>query len=364
MMLELYGEKDISKATIKTISQNPDSLQHKIIERWPANHKTGDATTALMRFQELKQFMQFVHGMSARKKEFPECVSELYLNQKKGKKLFDLPSEEKVAELIRQATDVMFMAFYFTLYNSAGRLGEIASLKVKDVVFNGTEALIRIRESKTDQREVVLLDNTLLAKYLAIHPYRLEPDFQERLFFVSIHPVSYGRPLNHAMVSNNLKKTAKRIGINSIHLHEMRHWKASHLTIRGLSDNQLKVLLGHSYSSKATARYLHLGGGDVADAIRRIYGKTPSKAFENDLQDPKKCNICGTINAFTESICTLCKRPLGIMERMKVSEERKNEMEIMKEEMRLLREMIQRRINPEIEKVDIGQLHAIITGGK
>lgn len=314
--LELYGNRDISQATIQTISKDADCLQQKIVDRW------DNETTILMRFQELKQFMKFVHGIPRRRKEFPQCVSELYIETKKGKTIFDLPSEEEVAELIRQANDQMYRAFYFCLYQSAGRFGEIANLKVKDVVFKGAEAVISIHDSKTDERVVTLMDNSLLAQYLAVHPFREEKNFYEKLFFVNLHPNAYGKPLNHAMVSNNLKKTARKTKLKKVHLHALRHWRATHLAKRGLSDIELKALLGHTFSSKATARYLHIAAADVTQSIRRAMGQETEMKPKPDVQGLKVCTVCNTSNPFTESICSLCKRPLGVSEWLKLEEER------------------------------------------
>jgi len=351
--LELYGDQDISNASIGTISKDPGSLQQKIVDKW------DNPTTVEMRFQELKQFLKFVHGIPRRKREYPPCVSELYIERKKGKTIFDLPSEEKVAELIRESRDPMYKAFYYTLYNSGGRFGEIASLKVKDVEFRGSEAVLSIHESKTDQRKVLLLDNSLLAQYKAVHPHRLEPDFEERLFFVNVQPNAYGKPLNHPMVSNNLKKTAKRIGFNKIHLHALRHWRATHLVVRGMNEVQLKVFLGHSFSSKATARYLHVGSSDSNNSIRKLFDKDMVVLPKADVQAPKVCAICGTKNPFSESLCKLCQRPLGIIERSKMEEE----MQAMREELRIMKEIVLRKIDLDKEKPSVSVLKEIVQTG-
>ncbi|MDP2666400.1 MAG: tyrosine-type recombinase/integrase [Candidatus Diapherotrites archaeon] len=316
-IMAVLGEmfcRDFESATKDDI-QGQEGLVSKIMHKW-----TND-TTKEMYIQGLKQFYKWF-GQTT---EYPEVVKGIKFQKKKGKKLLDIPTEEKIAELIQAAGNPMHKAMISTIYSSAGRIGEIARLQVKDVIFQDDEAVIHILHSKTEERQVLLVDSTvqLLREALLYHPHRDKEDFQDRLLFVSVAPSSYGKPFGYAAIVKILKQCAEKVRIKGLHPHLLRHARATHLIQRGLNEMQLKVVLGHSYSSRATAVYLHLSGKDTYDAIRTVNGK---KRITEEKQNPllgKKCDICATNNTFEDKVCRKCQRPLGVLERMEYKDQMK-----------------------------------------
>lgn len=348
LMAQLFG-KDLETATKEDI-QGEGGLQSKIVERWGKND-----TTIGMYLQILKQFYRWLYHIHPKSPETPEPIKGMYFMKKKGKKIFELPTEQQVAKLIATPNHIMYRALFSTIYNTAGRIGEIATLKVKDVVFNNQEAIVNITNSKTDARPVLLLDSavSLLREWLAVHPYRDEIDFQNQYLFVSVSTNAYGKPMTYPAITKTLKQSAKKMGLNNVSLHKLRHWKATHLILRGMNETKLKAILGHSFNSKATAVYLHVASKDTFETIREIYHKERVKPAE-DPQQAKTCPSCGYSNDFTQTACIRCNRPIGLNEGIPSKEKEimatqeisalKEKIELIERSMNILVEAI--RLNP------------------
>ncbi len=328
---ELHG-KDLETTTKEDV-KGENGLQSKIIARWGKND-----TTVSMYFQVLRQFYKWLYQIPRGSNRRPEPVEDLFFMKKKGKRIFELPSEMQVAQLIANADTILYKALFSTIYNTAGRIGEIATLRVKDVVFQKDQAIVNITQSKTDQRPVLLLDSavSILREWLAVHPQRNQHNFSDCFLFVSISTNAYSQPLTHPAITKMIKKTGKSIGMPRVSLHKLRHWKATHLILRGLSETKLKAILGHSFNSHATAVYLHVASKDTFDSIREIYHKKKEQ-IAIDPQESQICAFCGSMNDFTQKACVRCNRILGLNNDLPVSNEAaKKEMDNMRNKMELL----------------------------
>ena len=304
-LMEMHG-KDFATTTKEEI-QGPNGLVIKVMEEWPND------TTKEMYLQALRQFFKFLYQSD----EYPEPVRGIKFQKKKGRKLLDIPPEEKVAELIHATPNPIHKAMLSTLYASAGRIGEISTLKVRDLEFNGDECIVSIHHSKTDQRKVLLVDSSvqLLREALLAHPKKDSPNFRDTYLFVSVDPRSYAQPYTYAAIAKILKECARKINLSGLHPHLLRHARATHLIQRGLSETKLKVFLGHSFSSRHTGRYLHLASKDVFDSIRTVNGKQNVPEKINPFM-PKICGICSFANDSSQILCKQCQRPLGLNERL------------------------------------------------
>jgi len=69
-----------------------------------------------------------------------------------------------------------------------------------------------------------------------------------------------------------LKDAARKAGINKrVHPHLLRHTRTTHLA-KVLTEDQLRVYFGWIPAPEVPARYVHLSGRDVDDALARLYG--------------------------------------------------------------------------------------------
>ncbi|MEK6970158.1 MAG: tyrosine-type recombinase/integrase [archaeon] len=335
LLAELHG-KDFETTTKEDI-KGENGLQSKIITRWGKNE-----TTIGIYLQTLRQFYKWMYHIPRGSTRCPEPVEDLFFIKKKGKRLFELPSEEQVAKLIANTDNILYKALFSTLYNTAGRIGEIATLRVRDVVFEKGQAVVHITQSKTDQRPVLLIDSavSILQEWLSVHPLRDQLNFPDCHLFVSISNNAYAKPLTHPAIAKMLKKNGKKVGIASISAHKLRHWKATHMIMRGLNETKLKAILGHSFNSKATALYLHVASKDTFDSIRQIYHKEKME-IQIDHQENKTCAYCGGINDFSRTACTRCNRTLGLNNELPITNEsQEKEMNDLKEKMMMLERSI------------------------
>ncbi|MDP2666895.1 MAG: tyrosine-type recombinase/integrase [Candidatus Diapherotrites archaeon] len=313
---EMLG-KDFDKATKEDI-QGTDGIVSKILKKW------SNDTTREMGIQSTKQFYKWLLGEN---EEYPDIVRKIKFRRKyKEEYLKEILTKEEVAKVIDTADHPMKKALIGTLYSAGPRISELGLLSVKDVEFQDDEAVISITESKTRRRRVIIVNSTvkLLHDWFAIHPNRNKPDFRETPLFVSVSHQKYGRRMEYASICKMLKVTTALAGIQKpCNPHHWRHSFATHLAQDGYSEYQIKIILGHSMTSKSTARYIHMAGQGVFDVVRKKNGK---KIMDEGAQKPaleyKKCDTCGYgENTFNQLVCNKCMRPLGIAERLQYKDQ-------------------------------------------
>ena len=313
---ELLG-KDFDAATKEDI-QGSSGLITAIFRKWSNN------STREMNVKFIRQFYKWLLGNN---EDFPEIVRGIKFRKKSGESYpKDLLTKEEVGKIIDAADHPLKKALIGLLYSTGARVGEIGLMQVRDVEFQDDEAIVHITESKTTQRKVLVVNSAvhLLRDWLSIHPLRRNPNFREMPLFVSVSHQKYGRRLEYEGIRQMLKRTTFLSGIpKPSNPHHWRHSFATHLAQDGYSEYQIKIILGHSMTSKATARYIHMAGRDVFDTIRKKNGK---KIIEEDAQKPaleyKKCDTCGHAdNTFNQILCNKCMRPLGISERLQYKDQ-------------------------------------------
>ena len=218
----------------------------------------------------------------------------------KVNKLPEVLSEDEVRLLIAHAGGVRDRALVATLYESGARVGELLSLKVGDVVFDGYGAVVRL-SGKTGMRRVRLVAySKLLADWLNAHP---EPEPDAPLW---VKPD--GKPLGYQLVRRVLKRAARRAGIRKrVYPHLLRHSRATHLA-NYLTEAQMKEFFGWTQSSRMAGVYVHLSGRDVDEAILAMYGL---KRREDGRSGPRLCAKCGELNPPTSLVCSRCGTSLS-----------------------------------------------------
>ena len=143
------------------------------------------------------------------------------------------------------------------------RLSEIITLRWSDVDYE--RRLLRIRESKTGAKTVVLSD----AAYEIFRKIEKVPD--------NPYVIIGERDRAHLV---NLRKPWYRIraraGLNDVRIHDLRHTFASFAAESGISLPIIGALLGHSQPT--TARYAHIANDPLIKASQRTgsHGSHPS----------------------------------------------------------------------------------------
>lgn len=341
---ELLG-KDFDSATKEDI-QGENGLLSKIMHRW------SNETTRRMSIQVLRQFYRWLY----QSEELPEVVRGIKLHRKSMRRYpKEIFTEEEVEKIISAAQTPLHRALVSTLYSTGCRIGELASLQVRDVLFQEDEVIIHVRESKTDERQVLLVDSSVvyLREWLTNHPLRnvdtpsvsvsnvrsvmtvrnaskntkTPPqnggfavrsvrNFKEAPLFVSTKSDHLGSPLTYPAIRKVLKTIMQRSQVNKpFNPHHWRHSRATHLA-KHLNEAQLCKVMGWRIGSPMASIYVHLAGKDTHDALRNAYGKASAERLEINTLKQKVCQTCGHANSSVELVCRKCLRPFSLADRL------------------------------------------------
>jgi len=289
---EILG-KDFDKATKEDIERVVSEIQRRNYSAW--TKKDYKST--------IKRFYKWLNG----DKEYPELVKwiKTTLPKKDTKLPSDLLTEDDIKKMVDACRNDRDKALIFTLYESGARIGEICSLRIKDVKFDEYGSIL-IVTGKTGMRRVrIIAADPYLRAWMNKHPQRDNPEaylwIKENL-----------KPMSHAAISKVIKKAAEKAGIKKrVHAHLFRHSRATFLA-KYLTEAQLCQYFGWTQGSKMASIYVHLSGRDMDKALLGIYGiKLKEKKEEGKLK-PKICPRCKERNAYNAVFCSRCGLPLDI----------------------------------------------------
>ena len=159
------------------------------------------------------------------------------------------------------------------LYATGCRVGELVSIKVKDIDFNRRSILIVGKGNKERFLNYGEYCEDILNKYLIDGYLSLNKNDSEYLFLNN-----NGGVLTERGVRFILDKIIKQTGINkNISPHMIRHSFATHLLNEGCDLLTVQKLLGHE-SIKATQIYTHV----TTDRLKEVYYHSFPRAKKDD----------------------------------------------------------------------------------
>ena len=231
--------------------------------RWLRSN-TGERTWILY-ITLLKAILRWLNG------EAPEWLTELarQLPRPRPEELIreKLIEPEELKRLLTYARHPRDKAIISILYETGVRIGELLSLRLRDVeaLEDGTYRLL-VR-GKTGVRNVVIIDAApYLKAYLAVRRGPRHPGAP--LFTIIRGPVRALRPDSWRVW---LRKLCKIAGLSrTVHPHMFRHTRMTELA-RVLTEQELKVVAGWARDSRMAAVYVHLSGRDAEAALRKAH---------------------------------------------------------------------------------------------
>ncbi len=250
----------------------------------------------------LKVFHKWLNGNN----EYPECVAWMRVKENRIKKLpEELLTPEDVKLLLKFCENKRDKALVAVLWESGARAGEIGTMKIKHVAFDEFGCKITIN-GKTGMRRIRLVSAALyLLEWINHHPRREDP---EAPLWVSTN-VDKVSLMTYDALRLQLHKIARRVGLKKpVNPHNFRHSRATYLA-QFLTEAQMKEYFGWVRDSDMAARYVHLSGKQMDDAILKLYGLKKEEKKE-DILKPLKCPRCSHVNDVTFEYCEKCWLPL------------------------------------------------------
>jgi len=261
----------------------------------------------------LKKFYKWMKGSD----EYPPEVRWIKVKRKRNSKV-KIPEElltpDEIKGMIESTTNVRDRALVAVLYESGCRIGEILSLKIRNVTFDQHGGILSVPHfCKTGTRRVrIVLSVPYLTEWLNKHPDKDNPE-------AYLWP---GRKsiLSHTRARHILVTLAKRAGIKKrIFPHLFRHSRATYLA-NFLTEAQMKEYFGWVQDSDMASVYVHLSGRDVDRAILKLHGIEREDTQEDQPLSPRPCPRCGKTNPHTNSFCSRCGMPLDEREAVRIIE--------------------------------------------
>jgi len=282
---------------------------------------------------------------------YPEEVRWIKTTFKKGRGKLpeDMLAQEDIRKLIESAVNIRDKAIISVLYESGCRVGELLSMRIKDVSFEEPACAIRV-SGKTGSRRILLVNSTpYLANWISHCANKNDP---QAFLWACIGTKNRNKVLKYNSVREMLISTAKKAGVKKkVNPHMFRHSRATFLANK-LTEAQMCEYMGWVQGSGMPAVYVHLSGRDVDDAILNIHGlKKPEDSKNKKELNFRECKVCGKSNEFEAKICQRCARPLDIESAMELKGKEKRLLGMVTPKM--INEMIRSRVSEILKQREL-----------
>jgi len=247
------------------------------------------------------QTLKTMYTLYLKRKEF----REVEIPREKVEKHIIWRSEE-IESLFKYCKNDYERALLAVLWETGCRVGELQSIKIRDVTFTGYGAKI-IVTGKTGERPLPVIQySSYLWSFFEHHPFKDRP---EAFFFhghtpQSRYPIPH-KPIEQQSVNRILRRLARKAGIKKrISSHIIRRSRATYLA-RKLTERELMLFMGWT-SPRVVGIYVKLSMRDIENKMLQIYGLKKRE----DEEKVNKCPRCGFINSPNIMFCGRCGRPL------------------------------------------------------
>jgi len=222
----------------------------------------------------------------------------------------DLLSEEEVLRMAQAATTPRDKALVLVLYESGCRIGELLSLKIKNIKFDQYGAILRVTGKTGDRRVRIISSAPALSTWL--ENYEGAGDLEAYLWpprSNNNHETCF--PAVHASVHKTLEKLALAAGIKKrIHPHLFRHSRATALANK-LTEAQMKEYFGWTQSSNMASVYVHLSGRNIDSALLELQGFSAREDTQEEQMKVVFCKRCHEKNSPSMKFCNRCGSPFN-----------------------------------------------------
>jgi len=232
----------------------------------------------------------------------------------------DIITEDEIEKLVQAAEHPRDKAFVSMLYELGARIGEIGSLRIKNISRDKYSFIVDL-DGKTGHRTPrIVISDPHLSSWLNMHPFKTNPNAP---LWVMLGDRNKNEKMNYGAFRALVLRLKARAKIKKrIYPHLFRHTRVTHLlSNRQINESQAKVYFGWIPSSKMLSEYSHLVSNDVNQVMLEIHGiKTSEEKPEPKI---KNCPRCNQINPYGNLFCKNCGSILDIKTAVQLDEKRK-----------------------------------------
>jgi integrase len=237
----------------------------------------------------------------------PEIMEEVKIPQIDDRDQKIYPTVEEFLKILEVTTNIRDKAFFACGYETAtiGRAKkEWLNVKLRDVVLEDNVAYIKILESKTRARTVIVKKFIKeLRDWLEIHPAADNPD---AYLWVSLQGNRRGKKLSYQAMNNAFKRSCRKAGVPLYPLRSLRHRRAKDLE-KVLSIREKMAYFGWRNINTAMV-YGNFSSEEACETIIAAEEGWEIKRDEEALRS-WKCPACKTDNQPNMRFCGNCTQP-------------------------------------------------------
>lgn len=188
----------------------------------------------------------------------------------------DILTPKEIGDILMAATSLRDKAFLAALWETGVRKSELTALKLKNVKRTGDHYTIWFPVVKItgEEHEGFILEGVRVMELWLAYLKAKGWDGPECWLF----PTWRGNRIDTSSAWRIAKRTARRAGITKrVTAHLFRHSRATHLLRIGVSESQVKALLGWKQGSPMLGRYSHLTSRAAKNGLLKALGMEPEK---------------------------------------------------------------------------------------
>jgi integrase len=200
-------------------------------------------------------------------------------------------SDEEIEQILQGCHTIRDRLLITILVELGPRRGELFHMRLKDVQFDKTSAILWLDGKTGRRRRRLFRGEQDLVAYMSVHPNKGDP---EAKFWVN----RYGKPLAYA----GFYKLVHRLGLRGghhVYPHGFRHTAATH-DVQQYTDREMMIRYGWNRSDMVGV-YAHISGRDVEEKELTLRG----------FKGSRTCSRCGNVASLTAKFCERCGRALG-----------------------------------------------------
>ena len=216
----------------------------------------------------------------------------------------ELLEPEEVLAIIRAAKSPRDRAFVATLYESGCRIGELARLRWRDLVFDEYGVGVHIHDTKNQKIRYARLTSS--TEYLATWRNACPGAKLDDLIF----PAPRAAVLTHSACSKILRNLGRAAGVKKrVRAHIFRKSRITHMIRENYQESVIKSAMWGNLDTQMFSTYVVLSQKDIdAEFLEKAGIQTREKKAAPIL--PVPCSRCHAINAPTSEHCRKCGLPL------------------------------------------------------
>lgn len=299
--LQLYLEY-LEAKNINTLNINYDCFSISNIEEWMEwliNGRRNKPQSVNNRLASLRVFLKYLGKKDIALLHIYTEACEISRKKTPKVKVNGISKEaiKKLFNEINQSTKTgkRDITMFVLIYNTAIRVNEMLSLKLKDIHLDAEKPYITIVGKGNKLRSLYILPRTVkyIQRYI-LEAHNLDYNENSYLFFSKIK--GKNTKMTQPAVEKQLKKWAKlahkkcKEVPENLHPHQLRHAAASHWLEDGMNIVQISYLLGHE-QLQTTMIYLEITTAQKAQALEKINDtNNVQKKWKKDIK--KLSDLC------------------------------------------------------------------------